>query len=473
MKKNDLLILFLVILVASIFLKLTTNVFDINQNNDEKKNETSKQLTEKDEYKIWFDLEDKKHPLGIISSGKGHETNLAVSKKTGMVVVSYEDKNNEGKIRVRFFKNGEWNDLADDKNPKGLISDGKGGNPFAVVRGEDVFVAFMEYDDEYRGRVKKWDSTKKKWLDLEDNYHKNGFLSKFVGHEPVLVFNESGDLYVAYNESAMPKGEIAFDALPMKTRVKKWDGKSWQNISNLKSGFVSNRNATEVTMDFSKKDQSLMIAIESRDDENKIRAMKWNGKYWEDLSDKDSDSGVVGNLVGFSPALTTDEKGNAYLMYTNARSDSENSGFAAVFKWDALKKDWIGLGDERGVLTDRMTVEPAIAVKGENEVYIAYSEFKKDVMMKKRKGKNKQKVYMDRVDVWRVRVKKWNGKHWSNVADDKNVDGYVTHGDGKGDASMSIFDDKLFISVTDRENKNKTRVRFCDLSLIKKYDQKR
>ncbi len=130
-------------------------------------------------------MESSEYPDGILTKGAGGETNIGITEN-GTVVVGFENKDRDGKIQIKIYKNEQWSNLADKNYPEGLVSLGKGSNVNIETKGEDIFVVFVESDYAEKVRLLSWSESQQKWNELSSQ----GFLSEKSGHEPTLIFDK-------------------------------------------------------------------------------------------------------------------------------------------------------------------------------------------------------------------------------------------------------------------------------------------
>lgn len=440
---------FVVLMTGFFILGKKQEAYDKNQNRKEKTEESAE-----NNFHVWHDLEDRQNQKGVISEGEGMETNISVTPE-GWPVASFEDKANGGRIRVRIFKNNHWNDLTDENNPNGLVSFGNGGNPTTVSFGGNIYAAFMEYEDNNRARVKMWSEKEKKWNDLEDKNHPQGFLTEFRGHEPVLIKGEGNNLVVIFSElNRKEEKDEATDSMAMAIRIWQWNGEEWQNLlTNKKAEFIG----AEIGGFYSEEEKKLFLVFEDRalPEVNRIRAIYLDKSGWHPVGNSE---GIIESTAGYSPAIDSDEEGNIFLTYTKGKP-----GELAI--WRANKKEnysnWHNLKENFNESGEAIESSIVVARKG---IFVAYSEYVKNAPFLR---KTKNDKYEDEIsDGWKVRVKRLDKGQWFDVADDFYKDGYITKSDGKGDSSLAVFDDKVFVSITDREYKNSIRIKFCDLNKI-------
>ena len=389
----------------------------------------------------WRDVGGGDSDNGTISEGKGGETNVGVTEG-GILVASFEDKANNERIRVRYFKDGNWIDIEDKKNPKGLVSFGKGDTPCIETKKEEIFVSFTEYDRNERPRVIKWNGNN--WYDLADANYPEGFLSKYTSHEPVISFDKSETyLYAVFEEN---KTEDKTKSL---LKMMRWDGNGWSVVrGNNGREYINNSFAREADIKHSNMDDSMYIAYEDILNGNKIRVLKWNGEKFSLLCDNQYLDGFVGNIKGYSPAITIDGKDNLYLVFS-----IDKPGKTLAFMWNGKK--WNEMG-QKGIVTSKNTIESTIIADNKSDdIFVAYSEYKDNVVRKRVCDDGKEELR--KKGIWRVKIRKWENSEWHDVEDCNN--GYISNGNGKGDPSLVIFDDVLYVIFTDEESGNRARVK--------------
>ncbi len=366
----------------------------------------------------WTDVSGNNARNGLISAKKGEEINIAVSE-SGRVYAAFQDKRE--RIYASYFNGTAWIKLVGGSNMDYLTRNGD--KPALVTKGNDVYIAYKDLDAGKKARVRKWDGAG--WSDLADAGRPQGFISDLGGFEPTLCFDNSGEnLYAAFRDEA--SGE--------RIKVMKWnESGGWQTAADANSpdGLVSFSVASEVDIKASKSNDDVYVAYEDIANGGRIRARKWDGAGWSDLSDAGHSGGMVSSAAGYSPSLDTDNLGNLYLVYTG-----ENDKNTYVHKWDGIA--WSDTGGD--VAVRGKTKESAIAADQRGHLYLAYSQ--------KAKG------------AWHVRAKVWNGSQWLDAKDGKSKN--ISKGKGKGDPSLATFENKLYMSFTDARNKNRARVKMLN-----------
>lgn len=393
----------------------------------------------------WFDLEDSSNLSGILSDGAGGEPNLNVTKKNGYVVAAFENKNLDGKIQVKINKNNKWFVLSDANHPDGLISLGKGSNPVIETRNDDIFVTFVESDHNERVRLLEWSDEQQVWKELSPQ----GFISENPGHEPTLVFDKKKEnLYLAYAE------KIRSDKEQTQAIIKKWNGQNWETITTSLLVFADNRTSSVDEFDLvaSRLDDSIYLTYEEIKDNGKhgVRVKKWDGLKWNNLIIDKLYFETISQVNGFSPSLTIDKKDNLYLTFVE-----NNGGKIHIYKYN--KNAWQDLGTQLAS-AEQKAIEPYIEIDDKNVLYLAYSDYKEDVVIALNNGKNTGEE-LTKASAWRVKVQKFENDHWANCEDDLNYNGYISKGSGKGDPSLKIFDNDLFIIFSDEANNGAPRVK--------------
>jgi len=393
----------------------------------------------------WFDLEDLENPSGVVCHDAGGEANLSITEK-GNPVVAFESKEKQGKIQVKLFKNGEWEDLEDDNHPEGLVSSGAGGNPVLETRGEDVFVVFSEKDFDQKIKLLHWSEESQAWQELTPD----GFLSNQSGHEATLAFDKNKEnLYLAFAEK-IGQGE------QKQARIMKWDGEKIETITRSLSIFASEAGSSVDEFDLvaSATENSMYLAYEeiTNNDFHFIRVKKWDGIKWSNLNFDQLYSNTISRLNGFSPTIAVDEKENLYLSFIENSEENLH-----VYKYDQAQ--WKSLGDGLLDLDDSQKVkEPSLEIGLNNTPYLAYSEHKDNVVMALDNDKNTGEELI-KTSAWRVRVRKFQNEKWVDLEDELNYGGYVSKGSGKGDPTIKIFKNNLYIIFSDEENDYAARVK--------------
>lgn len=368
----------------------------------------------------WTDISSKGKKNGLVSDRKAGETDIVLSTG-GNIFAAYQYRNN--RVQVKKFDGARWVELSDASNPKGLISTKRGGNPTLATKNSEVYVAFMDYANGIRAKIKKWDGGA--WSDLSDAEHPAGMISAARGFEPVLCFDNSGEnLYAAFRDEA--SGE--------RIKVMKWaENSGWIDVadSNNPGGLISGGVASEVELKASKTNNDIYAAFEDHLNSGRIKVKKWDGSIWQDLSDGSHPEGLISSIEGFSPSIDLDSAGNLYLVYTG-----KNAKNTYIHKWNG--NNWENIGN--GVAVKGKTIESAIAIDQRNFLYLAYSK-------KTKSG-------------WRVRAKILKDSVWLDVKFRKSKN--ISKGKGKGDPALAIFENKLYMSFTDARQKNKARVKMLN-----------
>lgn len=366
----------------------------------------------------WSDVSGNGGKKGLISEKKGAETNITVSE-SGKIFVAFQDKRE--RVFVKEFDGTNWSNLPGELNADYVALNGD--KPALAEKENDLYVAYKDLDAGRKAKVKKWNGSM--WSDLTDANHLQGYISDLGGFEPVLCFDKSGEnLYAAFRDEA--SGE--------KIKVMRWNEDStWSDVSdaNNSGGLISGAVASEVDLKASKNNQDIYAAFEDRADGNKIRVKKWNGTVWSDLSDENHPAGIASSIAGYSPSIDTDAEGNLYLVYTG-----KNEKNTYIHKWNGSR--WEDVGG--GIAVQGKTIESTIAIDERGYLYLAYSQ-------KTRSG-------------WRVRAKILKDSVWLDAKDEKNQN--ISRGRGKGDSSLAISGNRLYMSFTDARNKSKARVKMLN-----------
>lgn len=407
--------------------------------NSKKQTKISKVKDNKNERKyenFWTDAQDNNNPRGVISEDKGTEVGIA-SNKNGVVAAAFEDKRNDGKISVKLFRDGKWSRVGEEEN--GIVSLGKGSNPYVKMRKEEIFVGFAESEHDQRARIVAWNGSS--WGGLVGD----GFISNHSSLEPVLDFDKSNkDLYVAFGEKV--------DNFDYRVKFMKWDGSKWINLSDKSNGYVTFGYSKEVDIETSHVDEQVVyLAYEDTQNDNKIKVVAWDGKKFVVLKDDNFSDGFVGNMRGYSPSISLDDSDNVYLTFSDGKP-----GKTFAFKWN--RSSWQPLGED-GLVSSQDSIESAIIVdESTSNVLVAYSEFRENVFIE-RVADEKSKFFQK--GVWRLRMRRFEDGEWVDFGEENS--GYVSAGNGKADPSLTMTQGKLFVIFTDEENDNKARVKYCEL----------
>lgn len=366
----------------------------------------------------WPDVSGKNGKKGLISEKKGAETSIAVSD-SGRVYAAFQNK--QERISVRYFNGAAWTKIAGENGADYVA---RNGDKAALATKEnDLYIAYKDLDAGRKAKVKKWNGST--WLDVADASHPQGYISNLGGFEPVLCFDKSGEnLYAAFRDEA--SGE--------RIKVMKWaDGAGWVDVAdaNNAGGLISSAVASEADIKSSKNSDDIFVAFEDLANGGRIRVKKWNGMVWNDLSDESHPAGLASPIAGYSPSIDTDAEGNLYLAYTG-----KNAKNTYIQKWNG--SNWENIGD--GMAIQGKTIESTIAIDGRGYLNLAYSQ--------KAKG------------AWHVRARVWIGSQWLDAKDGKSQN--ISRGKGKGDPSLAVFEDRLYMSFSDARNKSKARVKMLN-----------
>ncbi len=392
----------------------------------------------------WFNLEESENTNGTLNEGAGGEPNIGLTRN-GTVVAAFENKDEDSRIQVKIYKDGEWFALADENYPKGLISLGKGSNPNIETRGEDIFVIFTETDHGQKARLLQWSESQQKWNELSSQ----GFVSEKLSHEPTLIFGKNKkNLYIAFAE------QIYSGNNQTQAKIKKWNGENWETIPTSFLTFAdrSSSSVDEFDLAVSKTDDSIYLAYEEIkfDKNHNIKVKKWNGQRWNDLKIDKFYFEEISKISGSSPSIAMDNNNNLYLAFIENGTD-----FVHLYKYNQTY--WQDLGED---LKDssKKAIEPFIEIDENNNLYLAYSEHKDNIVMTLNNGKNTGEELI-KTSAWRVRVRKLSGDTWINCEDDLNYGGYISKGSGKGDPALKVFENSLYVIFSDEENNYAIRVK--------------
>ena len=366
----------------------------------------------------WTDVSGNNAKKGLISGQKGAETNITASE-SGKIYAAFQDKREQ--VFAKEFDGTSWSNLPGSLNTDYIARNGD--KPALAAKENDLYIAYKDLDAGRKAKVKRWNGST--WSDLADTNHPQGYISDLGGFEPVLCFDKSKEyLYAAFRDEA--SGE--------KIKVMKWnDISGWNDVSdaNNPGGLISIGVASEADIKASKQNDDIFVAFEDIANDGKIRVKKWDGSNWSELADAYYPGGVVSSIAGYSPSIDTDESGNLYLVYTGKKSRN-----TYIHKWNG--SSWEDIGG--GMAVHGTTIESTIAIDGRGYLYLAYSQ--------------KTKIG------WRVRVKVWADSQWVEIKDGKSQN--ISKRKGKGDPSLAVSGNKLYMSFTDARNRNKVRVKMLN-----------
>jgi hypothetical protein len=299
----------------------------------------------------WKNLSGKNGKGGIINKKKGTETNICAGSN-GRIYATFQD--NSKQARVKAYSSGVWSDLADQNSPNGHISQGEAANSYLETRGEETYAAFTDYSQGGKIRVRKWGGSN--WADLADYKFSQGLISTGEGVEPILAFDKAQqNLYAAF----LDKG------LEGRTKIMKWSilRLDWSDVGS--GGILGDLTSAEVDLAASKKDDSIYAAFEDFSMGGRIRVQKWNGTSWQNISDKNHMDGIISPRQGYSPSLAVDANDNIYLVY-----GGKNQKGTYVWKWDG--QVWSEPGG--GVLVKGRSKEGTVEVDSNENAYVAFSQ---------------------------------------------------------------------------------------------------
>jgi len=392
----------------------------------------------------WFDLDSEQAPEGVLNEGVGGEPNIGVTEN-GTVVAAFENKEQSSKIQVKIFKNEKWLNLSDTNYSEGLISLGKGSNPNIETRGEDIFVVFTESDYDERIRLLQWSDSKQKWNELSEK----GFLSEKSGHEPTLVFDKKKEnLFIAFAE------QIKQSSKQTQAKIKRWDGNKWKTITESLLVFAdwSSSSVDEFDLVSSKVDESIYITYEEikTSGDHTIRIKKWNGTKWNNLTIDKLYLEKISKINGFSPSIALTDNDTLFLSFVE-----NNRGPLHIYQYN--ENSWQDIGFEFEESTNPV-IEPFIETDEKNNLFLAYSEKKSNIVMALANGKNTGEELI-KTSAWRIRVQKFKDDSWTDCKDDLNPLGFISKGSGKGDPALKSFKNDLLLITSDEENDYAARVK--------------
>gem|GEM_PF-805891 len=396
----------------------------------------------------WKFLDKDNSLQGRISNLAGTESNL-VSASENRIYVAYQDEEHDNAAHIKYFDGHNWDDVGKLGDfAKGILSAEKGGDPNMVANDDELFVAFMDKKNNKRAKVLKWDLG---WKPLADKSNANGFVSRTLGHEPVLTFDENKkDLYIAFSTDGEKDDDECDHSC--RIRVKRWNGSVWQRVGGE---YISKDIASEVDIVSSKKDSSVYIAYQNHSDKGRIHVKKWNGVNWTDLTDNFHRSNSATDIAGFSPSIALDDDENLYLVYTGLDFNK-----TYITRWNGVNWEKVG----NGMVSTGRTAESTIAIEG-NKIIVAFSQLRKDAKIEVEED-NTDEISYKKGDYWRLRVVKWHAGKWQNLPSKNFPQGFISIGNGKADPSAIINEGKLMISFTDAKNKNATRIIYYDLNTL-------
>jgi hypothetical protein len=370
----------------------------------------------------WSDVSGPGGKKGVVSLKSGKEPDIKVSD-SGKVYAAFQE-GLKNRARIREFDGQRWLDLSDQNDPQGMISARKGANPIIETKGDEVYVAFSDWANGGRVRVRKWNGSA--WSDLADANFPNGLISALGGSEPTLAFDKDQEyLYAGFRD----------DANGQKARIMRWkENSGWENVagSNYPGGLISDGMGLEVDIIAAKDSNNMFVVFEDTAKSNKAQVKSWNGTLWQNVSDANYPDGLIGVQAAYSPSLAMSGNGTLYLVY---HGKNEKNTYA--YQWNG--STWSVLGSE--IIIRGKTSESRAAADERNNLYIAYSY----------KTKNK----------WNVAAKIWNGSAWIDAKAGKSQN----IAKGKGNPALSVFENRLYMCIAEGKviGKNtKARVRMLN-----------
>lgn len=241
-------------------------------------------------------------------------------------------------------------------------------------------------------------------------------VSKRKGYESNIAVSTNGKIYVAYQENGK------------RVQVKMYQNGSWLALSDsnypngvLTTGESGNPNMVAL-------DNDLYIAFMDESNNGRAKVMKWNGSSWITLSDSNYPDGYISSAKGNEPELAFD-KDNQYLYV--AFNDSANNSRTKVLRWSQTF-GWENVGDDNGLVNNSIAQEVTlVSSKVDSSMYVAFE---------------------DHTNGSRIRVMKWNGSDWSNLADSSFPDGLISQYDGYSPSIDVDSSDNLYLIYTSRNN---------------------
>lgn len=289
----------------------------------------------------WVSLEDASHQNGILSTGRSGNPNMAT--KGNELYVAYMDEGANNKARVLKWNGSSWSAVADAQHPNGYISTGKGHEPelafdktgeylYAIFTDialgsrtrvlrwkaatgwenvgannglvnnsasqegtivsskvdNSMYIAFEDHTYGNRVRVMKWNNTS--WANVADSTYSSGLLSQYDAYSPSIDVDSHDNLYLVYTSKNKPHGNVALGSLKRKeanTYIYKWNGSSW---APLGGGRVSNAKHIESTVAVDNRGYVYVAFSEHKKNYRierkkktfwRVRVKVWTGSSWK------------------------------------------------------------------------------------------------------------------------------------------------------------------------------------------------
>ncbi|MEA2006939.1 MAG: metallophosphoesterase [Patescibacteria group bacterium] len=221
----------------------------------------------------------------------------------------------------------------------------------------------------------------------------------------------------------------------------------WHDLidQNNKNGKISELKGTETNIAVSESGQ-VYLAFQDGKYNNSAHIKMYDGKNWHDLADKKHQKGLISKQKGCDPYLEIN--GNAVYV---AFEDLANGARARVKKWDG--GNWSDLSDAQsplGLISKLRGREPVLTFdRSKKYLYAAFGSGDQDDTECRK--------------TCQIKIKKWDGRSWSNVADAQFPEGVVSE---KRAAEVDIVaskrDTSIFIAFEDLDNNNHIRVKKWD-----------
>lgn len=243
-----------------------------------------------------------------------------------------------------------------------------------------------------------------------------GYVSLGVAGETDVVVSDTGIVYTAFQDNRNGK----------KARVRKFEGSSWTDLadSNNPFGLISSSKGYKPAL--AVKGSEVYAAFSDQANGKKIRVKKWNGSSWTDLADAAYPNGIISAQQGSEPELTFNKAQD--ILYV-AFADSASGSRVKVMCWNGSA--WSTVSDESyldGLVSSGAGAEVALAPsKIDNSLYLVYEDVSTNL---------------------RLRVKKYDGSHWTDISDSGHPDGLITSTAGYSPALDVDAQDRIYVVYT-------------------------
>ncbi len=249
-----------------------------------------------------------------------------------------------------------------------------------------------------------------------------GFASAGAGNETDITTSNLGTVYIAFQDKKSGS----------KVRVRKLNGDEWVDLadSNSPGGIVSSQEGYKPSV--VAKEDEVYVTFSDQSENNRIRVKKWNGSTWNDLSDSLHPLGLISSQKGEEPEIMFNKSGN--FLYVAFRDEASGNRIKFL-KWN--KSQWEEVSDENnpgGFASPGAGTEVAIAAsKIDDSMYLTYEDVSNNL---------------------RLKVRKFDGSHWTDITDSAHPDGLITKMPAYSPSLDVDSQDRLYIVYTYKREGN-------------------